>query len=104
VVSYPVRVVLESDDRRLRVGLTATAEIIVQEVRDVVLAPNWAIRRDRASGQAFASVLRAGQVQEIPVKLGLRNDAFSEVTEGLAAGDIVAIQVERQPVSLFGGP
>ena len=104
VVSYPVRVVLQSDDPRLRSGMTATAEIIVQEVRDVILAPNWAIRRDRTTGQAFASVLRAGQVQEVPVKLGLRNDAFSEVTEGLAVGDTLAIQVERQPLSIFGGP
>ncbi len=104
VVSYPVRVVLPSADERLRAGLTATAEIVVKEVRDVVLAPNWAIRRDRASGQAFASVLREGQPVEIPVTLGLRNDAFSEVTAGLAAGDSVAIVTTRETISLFGSP
>ncbi|MBL8055701.1 MAG: efflux RND transporter periplasmic adaptor subunit, partial [Anaerolineales bacterium] len=104
VVSYAVRVVVTGGDPRLRAGLTATAEIIVAEVRDVVLAPNWAIRRDRTTGAAFASVLRAGQVQEVPVTLGLRNETFSQVTEGLAAGDIVAIRVEREAVNLFGGP
>ena len=58
----------------------------------------------RASGQAFASVLRDGQPVEIPVTLGLRNDAFSEVTAGLAAGDSVAIVTTRQTISLFGNP
>lgn len=103
VVSYAVRVRLEDSDARLRAGMTATAEIIVQEVRDVLLAPNWAIRRDRDSGQAFASVLRDGQLVEVPVTLGLRNDSFSQVSAGLSAGDVVAIQTTRQAPSLFGG-
>jgi HlyD family secretion protein len=103
VVSYPVRVIVESDDPRLRGGLTATAEIVVQQLTDVVLAPNWAIRRDRTTGQAFASVLRNGQITEIEVRLGLRNENFSEVVSGLSAGDIVAVNTARQQFSFFGG-
>jgi HlyD family secretion protein len=103
VVSYPVRVIVESDDPRLRGGLTATAEIVVQQLIDVVLAPNWAIRRDRTTGQAFASVLRNGQITEIEVRLGLRNENFSEVVSGLSAGDTVAVSTTRQQFSLFGG-
>lgn len=103
VVSYPVRVIVESNDPRLRGGMTATAEIVVQELRDVVLAPNWAIRRDRATGKAFASVLRDGQIVEVEVQLGLRNENFSEVVSGLSAGDIVAVSTARQQFSFFGG-
>jgi len=103
VVSYPVRISVQSDDPRLRGGLTATAEIVVQELRDVVLAPNWAIRRDRTTGQAFASVLRNGQITEVEVQLGLRNENFSEVVSGLSVGETVAVRTARQPFSLFGG-
>jgi HlyD family secretion protein len=101
VVSYPVRVVVRSDEARLRAGMTSTAEIVVQTVRDVVLVPNWAIRRD--AGKAFAGVLRNGQVEEVEVKLGLRNENFSEVVQGLAAGDTVATSTARPQFSLFGG-
>jgi HlyD family secretion protein len=102
IVSYPVRVVLSAADARLRSGMTATAEIVTQQARDVVLAPNWAIRRDRDSGQAFASVLRDGLLAEIPVELGLRNETFSEVVNGLSAGDVVAVSTTREQFSLFG--
>lgn len=103
IVSYPVRVLVQSQDARLRSGLTATAEIVVQEERDVVLAPNWAIRRDRVTGQAFASVLRDGQIQEVAVTLGLRNESFSQIVSGLNEGDTVAIQTTREQFSFFGG-
>jgi multidrug efflux pump subunit AcrA (membrane-fusion protein) len=103
VVSYPVRVLLQSEDERLRSGLTATAEIVVQEATDVILAPNWAIRRDRDTGQAFASLLRNGAITEVPVELGLRNDTFSQILSGLSEGDVVAIETTREQVNLFAG-
>lgn len=103
VVSYPVRVVVHSNDARLRGGMTTTADIVVQEARAVVLIPNWAVRRDRQTGKAFASVLRNGEVQEVEVTLGLRNETVSEVISGLNVGEVVAVSTQRQTFSLFGG-
>jgi HlyD family secretion protein len=101
VVSYPVRVIVQSAEARLRAGMTSTAEIVVQTASDVVLVPNWAIRRE--GGKAFAGVLRNGAVEEVEVKLGLRNETFSQVLEGLQAGDTVATNTARPRFSLFGG-
>jgi HlyD family secretion protein len=101
VVSYPVRVNVQSDEARLRAGMTSTAEIVVQTAREVVLVPNWAIRRD--AGQAFAGVLRNDAVEEVEVTLGLRNESFSEVVAGLRPGDIVATRTARPQFNLFGG-
>jgi HlyD family secretion protein len=103
VVSYLVRVRVQDEDVRLRAGLTATAEIVVEVAREVALAPNWAIRRDRTTGQAFASVLRDGAIVEVPVRLGLRNETFSEVVDGLSVGDVVAVSTARATFSFFGG-
>jgi HlyD family secretion protein len=103
VVSYPVRVIVQSAAAQLRGGMTATAEIVVQEARDVVVAPNWAIRRDRATGQAFVSVLRSGQLAEVEVQLGLRNEAVSEILVGLSEGDVVGVSTAREQFSFFGG-
>jgi HlyD family secretion protein len=91
VVSYLVRLLVAATTAPVRAGMTSTGVVIVAEARDVVLAPNWAIRRDAATGQAFAGVLKNGQVTEVPVVLGLANDTYSEIKSGLSAGDIVAV-------------
>lgn len=103
VVSFPVRVALQSANPLLRGGMTATAEIIVERAENVVLAPNWAIRRDRATGQNLVSVLRDGALTEVAVQLGLRGEAYSEVRAGLNAGDVVAVSTAREAFSFFGG-
>ena len=102
-VSYRVRLALEASVEPLRGGMTATADIVVAQAQDVLIIPNWAIRRDRASGQTFAGVLRQGQITDVPVELGLRNETYSEVTGGLSAGDVVAVDTAHEQLRFFGG-
>jgi HlyD family secretion protein len=101
VVRYDVRVSLDPTSVTLRGGMTAVTEIVVAEVRDVLLVPNWAIRRDQ--GRAFVGVLRDGVIGEVEVRLGLRNDSYSEVVSGLAENDVVAVDTAREQFRLFGG-
>lgn len=103
VVSYAVRLVLEPVDAPLRSGMSATADIVVAEAKGVVLVPNWAIRRDRDTGQVLVSLLKDGKLLEAPVTLGLRNESLSEVKSGVVAGDVVGISTLRQALNLFGG-
>jgi|CXWL01.1.fsa_nt_gi HlyD family secretion protein len=103
VVSYAVRLVLDATGAPLRAGMSATADIVVDRAEGVVLVPNWAIRRDRDTGEVLVSVLQDGQPVEVPVTLGLRNESFSEVTEGVEAGDTVAVSTLREQLSFFGG-
>jgi HlyD family secretion protein len=103
VVSYAVRIALDAADARVRAGMTATADIVVDEARGVVLVPNWAIRRDRDTGQAYVGVLKDGEIEDVPVELGLRNDQFSEAKSGVREGDVVAVSTAREQFSFFGG-
>lgn len=100
-VNYTVRVALEASSAPLRAGMSATVEVTVAEVNDVLLAPNWAIRRDRQSGQAFLSVRRNGEISEVLIETGLRGADYTEVQSGAQAGDEAAISTSAtQP---FGG-
>jgi len=103
VVSYLVTIVLDAAQVLLRGGMTATAEIVVAEARDVVLVPNWAIRRDRQTGQTFVGLLKDGEIEDVPVELGLRNDALSEVKSGVQEGEVVAVDTRREQFQFFGG-
>ncbi len=104
VVSYLVTInITDSGETRLRPGLTANATIIVNEIDEVLLVPNWAIRFDRESGEAFVNILRGPQqVEEVRIETGLRNDLESEVLGGLAPGDRVVVTNEREAFSFFG--
>jgi HlyD family secretion protein len=119
VVSYTAVLSVENDDLALRPGMTATAEIIVDELAEVLTVPNAALRyappaepedadenrgggllgmimpsrpetgSSRASGRSVW-VLREGAPVEVPVDTGATDGSRTVIAEGaLAAGDRV---------------
>ena len=103
IVSYAVRLTLDPTDASLRAGMSATANIAVAEAHGVLLVPNWAIRRDRRTGQAYASLKVGETLQEVPIQTGLRGDTYTEVTSGVQEGDVAAVSTSREQISFFGG-
>ncbi len=105
VVTYLVTINIETQDELLRPGMTANASIVVDEKDDVLTIPNWAIRLDRDTGQAYVNRLNAGDTfEEVAVEIGLRNEQSSEILTGLLEGDTVVITNERAGLgSFFGG-
>lgn len=104
VVTYLVTINIDSDDISLKPGMTANATIVTDLLEGVLIVPNWAIRLDRETGQAFVNRLTAGgAVEEVPVVTGLRNEQFSEVISGLSEGDVVAVTNEREGLGAFFG-
>lgn len=102
VVSYLVRITLDPTDAPLRPGMTATAEIITQTLEDILLVPNWAVRLDRTTGEAFVNVQREdGGVEEIRIELGMHGDEYSEVVSGLEEGDVVVVSLAREELSSY---
>jgi HlyD family secretion protein len=90
VVSYQVRVVVEQNGEvQLRSGMTANAAIVIDQRTAVLLAPNWSVRRDRTTGKSFLTIKRGDAATETEVKVGLRNDSFSEIASGANEGDTV---------------
>ena len=66
--------------------------------------PNWAVRLNRETGQAFVQIKQPdGTVAEVSVETGLRNELVSEVVSGLDEGDVVVVTDERETFSFFGG-
>ncbi|HSO27772.1 MAG TPA: efflux RND transporter periplasmic adaptor subunit [Anaerolineales bacterium] len=101
VVDFTVTVELTDIDDKVRPGMTAAVNIVVNELEDVLLAPNRAIRLQ--DGDRIVYVLRDGTPQAVPVTLGASSDTHSAVVDGdLQVGDPIIL---NPPASFSGnGP
>ncbi|HIP97638.1 MAG TPA: hypothetical protein EYH32_10540 [Anaerolineae bacterium] len=100
-------IVLEPTDLPLRAGMTANAAIVVQKVEDVLVVPNWAIRIDRETGRAYVEEISAnGDVGEVEVELGMRNERVSQVISGVEEGDTLVVRTisSRERLRQMMGP
>jgi len=97
VVSFPVTVRLVEPDEAVRPGMTAAVNIVVSEIRDVLLVPNRAVRVQ--DGQRVVYVLVDGKATPVEVTLGASSDTQSEVVAGdLKPGDRIVLN----PPTEFG--
>jgi len=99
VVSFTVTVELTDADELVKPGMTTAVNIVVEEVQDVILIPNRAVRL--IDGQRVVYVLRDNQPLPITVTLGASSDTFSELASGdITEGDLIILN----PPAQFGGP
>jgi len=87
VVTYEVEVSLGTTDERLRPGMTATTDIVTHVAHDAVAVPNSAIKSDGTT--KYVQVLTNGAAEKRTVQVGATDDAYSEITSGLSAGEQV---------------
>jgi HlyD family secretion protein len=102
VVSYETRITLESPDERLRDGMTATAEVIIERRDNVLFMPNRALRGTWEDPRVL--VLINGQQEEREITLGLTDGINVEVLSGLEEGDAVVLPASGEQPSFFFGP
>ena len=87
--------ILEPDDQ-VRPGMTAAVNIIVSEIKNVLVIPSRVIRLK--DGQRIVYVLADGQLKETKIEVGSSSDTQTEITGGdLKEGDVVVLN----PPSLF---
>jgi HlyD family secretion protein len=107
VVTYETVLSVANPDLSLRPGMTATAEILIEEKDKALLVPNRALRflppsavQDRSTPSGTSEprvwVVRDGAAVAVPVRTGLTNGELTEVTSGdVAPGTAVIVDVER---------
>jgi HlyD family secretion protein len=103
VVNFNVTVDMSDADQQVKPGMTAAASIISDELNNVLLVPNRAVRT--INGQQVVYVLRNNNPTPVNVTLGKSSDTESELLSGdLKEGDPIVL---NPPTNLFqqgGGP
>jgi HlyD family secretion protein len=105
LVTYDITLSLNTLDDRIRPGMTAQANIIVQQETNVLVVPNRFVQEDRQQGTYFVNILIPDDtLQARAVTLGLRGDDYTEIKSGLQAKEIVGFLPPQQAAaSPFGG-
>jgi multidrug efflux pump subunit AcrA (membrane-fusion protein) len=103
VVEFPVKISLKPAEVELKGGLTATADIIVEEHKNVLMIPNRSIKG--SPGNYYVEVVldeKKATTEKRPVVLGAQNEQFSEVISGLNEGEKIIVEATRArlPASL----
>ncbi len=79
----------------LRVGMSATADIIIRGRTDVLLIPERAIQLD-SEGNPIVKVVVNEEFEERPVVLGITDGFDTEVLSGLEEGEVVVVEIRSK--------
>ncbi|MFZ3074161.1 MAG: efflux RND transporter periplasmic adaptor subunit [Minisyncoccales bacterium] len=107
VVSYGVTIAFDTQDDRVKPGMSTTAAIVTNIKQDVLLVPNAAVKSNAAgnyvmvpnqmvSGAASGSSEDGVTVKQQTVVPGLADDNYTEIASGLAEGDTVVTKTATQ--------
>jgi HlyD family secretion protein len=89
-VDFTVTVELTDTDEDVRPGMTAAVNMVVDQLENVLLVPNRAVRT--LEGERVVYVLRGGTLDPVEIRLGASSEEMSQVLEGeLAEGDQIVL-------------
>jgi HlyD family secretion protein len=89
ITTVLVTVGIDNPDARLKPGMTASCDFLVERVKDTLYLPIRAIRN--ANGGQVVVLLRGEEQVEVPVEVGISGNERTEVLEGLREGDAVVL-------------
>jgi len=94
VTTFEVRVSIDNPGGELKANMSANAEIIREEKKDVLLVPDSAILydKDRKTSVEVPDPKGENGRRKVAVKVGISNGVKAEVMEGLKPGDKVVLQ------------
>lgn len=104
VTTVPVTVEITDADARLKPGMNATCDFIVERRENVLVVPTEAVKDQ--GGRYTVTLLKNGKQVERQVEVGLAGDEVTEIVSGLKEADEVAttvVESETGPAGPGGG-
>lgn len=90
IKGFSCRILLENPDERVRPGMTANISIPIALADNVLAVPLSAVFTE--GGERFVYVKKNESWEQRPVKIGVADFSFVEITDGLQEGDTVALE------------
>ena len=96
VVTYGVIIAFDSEDERVKPGMSVSTEIVIAEKQDILSVPSAAIKFQ--GDEAYVEILKRSEPARQTVEIGINNDNFTEIISGLTEGqEIVTGIIQMSP-------
>ena len=83
-------IVIFPNDGTIKIGMSASCEVILQEVENVIAVPSEAV--ETVGTIKYVEIVNQdGSINKVQVKTGVENDAYIEIVEGITEGEKVQI-------------
>ena len=92
VVMYETTVTLQNPGSEVKDGMSATADIVMDEKENVLVIPTSAVMRGDAGEDIVYVVDAEGEATARPITTGMRSGRIIEVVSGLSEGEIIALE------------
>ena len=94
VTTFEVQISIENPGGELKANMTANAEIVLEEHKNVLTVPEQAVLYDKDRNATVWVPDAHGKDGHriVPIKVGLSNGSRIEITSGLKSGDVVVLQ------------
>jgi RND family efflux transporter MFP subunit len=90
-VTYNVNIFIENlADNNIKPGMSVNAQININKERNILLVPNIALKKE--GERYYVEVLKSNAPQKRVVKIGLSNEKYTQVLDGLKLGEEVIIE------------
>jgi len=89
VVTYDATIAVENPEGLLKPDMTATAEIVVGERRNVLAVPIEAVKSEKLGQMVY--VIKDKQAVPQPVVTGISDDSATEIRRGLRQGETIVL-------------
>lgn len=94
IVLYKVRIGLETpEDAGIKVGMSASADIVAEKHSEVLVIPSRAIGKN-GQGKTVVNVKTDGEIEEREIVVGLDDGLRAEAASGLSEGETVVVEVK----------
>ena len=94
VTTFEVRVSIDNPGGELKANMTANAEILLEEHKNVLTVPEQSVLydKDRNASVEVPDTAQKNGKRKIQIKAGISNGTKTEVLAGLKSGDTVILQ------------
>jgi HlyD family secretion protein len=90
IKGFATRIIVKNDaESGVRPGMTANLSIPLESAENVLALPLAAVFTDK--GARFAYVKQGAKFERVPIRLGVTDYDFAEVTSGLQGGEMVSL-------------
>ncbi len=101
-VFFPVRVLLPNAEHKLKPGMSATAEIIVEVHRDVLRVPASAVEYEEGKTFVYRPPQKPdAEPERVPVEIGVETLDWIEIRSGLQEGDEILRKPPKKKMQIF---